>query len=132
MIKKTISYVDYNGNERKEDFYFNLSKAELLDMELFTVGGFENQIKRIVAEQDVPKLIEIFQDIIKKSYGVKSDDGKRFIKNEDVLNEFIQTEAYSELYMNLVFDADEAADFINGLIPSDLQEKIKQNLSSEQ
>lgn len=125
MIKKTIAYTDYDGNDRVEDFYFNLSKAELMNMELLTDGGMTSFIQRIVDAQDVPRLVELFQDIIKKAYGVKSLDGKKFIKNQEVLDDFVQTEAYSELYMELVSDANAATEFINGLMPSDIQAQIK-------
>lgn len=120
MLKKTITYVDYDGNERTEDFYFNLSKAELMNMELSAPGGLTNFITRIVNEQDLSRLIELFQEIIQKSVGVKSMDGKRFVKNQEVLENFIQSEAYSVLYMELVFDAEKAAEFINGIMPADM------------
>ena len=89
MIKKTITYTDYNGVERKEDFYFNLSKAEIMEMEMSTQGGLAEMIQRIVAAQDQPAIIKIFKDLIVKAYGVKSPDGKRFIKNADVVDEFM-------------------------------------------
>ena len=127
MIKKTISYVDYDGNERTEDFYFNLSKAELMDMELTTSGGMINFIKKIVDERDTTRLIELFKEIINKSYGEKSMDGKRFIKNKEVLDNFIQTEAYSELYMELIGNTDAAVEFVNGIMPRDLVEKANAN-----
>ena len=120
MLKKTISYVDYDGNERTEDFYFNLTKAELLEMSLSTAGGLDKYIEKITKTQDTPKLIELFKDIIIRSYGVKSDDGKRFIKNQEITEEFTQTEAYSDLFMTLATDDKEAADFLNGIIPKSL------------
>lgn len=124
MLKKTIEYTDYNGEVRKEDFYFNLTKAEVTEMELSKKGGLTEYINRIVASKDSPSIIAIFKEIISKAYGVKSLDGKRFIKNEEVLNEFIQTEAYSELFMELAFDADKAAAFINGIVPKNLEKKV--------
>ncbi len=120
MLKKTISYVDYDGNERTEDFYFNLTKAELLEMSLSTAGGLDKYIEKITKTQDTPKLIELFKDIIIRSYGVKSDDGKRFIKNQEITEEFTQTEAYSDLFMTLATNDKEAADFLNGIIPKSL------------
>ena len=125
MIKKTISYTDYDGNERKEDFYFNLSKPELIEMQTSEVGGLEKKIEKISKEQDVAKIIELMKDIIQKSYGVKSDDGKRFIKNQEILDEFMQSEAYSELFMELATDANAASDFINGILPKGLAEEAK-------
>lgn len=133
MLKKTIKYTDFNGVERTEDFYFNLSKAELMEMEMSTSGGLTEMVKRIINTQDTPSILRIFKKIILKAYGVKSDDGKRFIKNEDLAKEFEQTEAYSELFMELLQDEKKAADFINGLLPKDLAKQIedeqaKQNL----
>ena len=125
MIKKTISYTDYDGNERKEDFYFNLSKPELIEMQTSEVGGLEKKIEKISKEQDVAKIIELMKEIIQKSYGVKSDDGKRFIKNQEILDEFMQSEAYSELFMELATDANAASDFINGILPKGLAEEAK-------
>lgn len=117
MIKKTVTYTDYDGNERTEDFYFHLNKAELMEMQLSTTGGFENKIRQIIAAQDTPELIKIFKELILKSYGVKSPDGKRFIKSEELSTEFTQTEAYSILFMELAQNADAAAKFVNGVIP---------------
>lgn len=129
MLKKTITYTDYNGVERKEDFYFNLTKAEITEMELSTTGGLSTVLQRIVSEQDQPQLIRMFKDLIIRSYGKKSDDGKRFIKNEQLSEEFTQTEAYNILFMELATDAEKAANFVNGIIPKDLnvseEEKAK-------
>lgn len=124
MIKETITYTDYNGTERKEDFYFNLTKAEIMEMEMSTKGGLAEMIQRIVAAQDQPAIIKIFKDLIIKAYGVKSPDGKRFIKNEEVVNEFVQTEAYSQLFMKLATDADAAANFVNGIVPADMAKQM--------
>lgn len=123
MLKKTIEYTDYNGTVRKEDFYFNLTKAEVTEMELSKNGGLSEHINRIVASKDSPEIINLFKEIIAKSYGVKSLDGKRFIKSEEILNEFIQSEAYSELFMELAFDAEKAAAFVNGITPKGLENK---------
>ena len=120
MLKKTITYVDYNGNQRTEDFYFNLSKAEIMEMELGTTGGFVEMINRIVEAQDAPSLIKIFKDLILKAYGEKSLDGKRFVKSEEIREAFSQTEAYSNLFTELATDATAAADFVNGIIPKNL------------
>lgn len=120
MLKKTITYTDYNGNERKEDHYFNLSKAELMEMEMGTSGGLAEMIKRIVDAQDAPAIIKIFKDLILKAYGIKSADGKRFMKSEEISTEFAQTEAYSILFMELATDAEAASNFINGIVPTDM------------
>ena len=120
MLKKTIKYTDYNGVERTEDFWFNLSKAEIMEMELSTTGGLAELIQKIVKEQDAPAIIKIFKDLVLKSYGEKSPDGKRFIKSEEISLAFSQTEAYSNLFMELATNAEEAAKFINGIVPADL------------
>lgn len=118
MLKKTITYNDYNGNERTEDFYFNLTKAEIMEMELGTTGGLAEMLTRIVAAQDAPAIIKVFKDLVLKAYGEKSPDGKRFIKSEELSTAFSQTEAYSQLFMELATDADEAAKFVNGIVPA--------------
>lgn len=126
MLKKTITYVDYNGNERTEDFYFNLSEAEIMEMEMGTVGGLSEMIQNVVQTQDSPALIKIFKDLILRAYGQKSLDGKRFIKSDNLRDEFAQTEAYSQLFMELATDDKAAAKFVNGIIPSKLEEASKE------
>lgn len=124
MLSKKIKYVDYNGVEREEVFLFNLSKAELMEMELGTTGGLADMIKNIVAAQDTPSIVKIFKELVLKAYGEKSPDGKRFIKVDEKGNPlsigFSQTEAYSNLFMELATDADAAAKFVRGIIPGDI------------
>lgn len=120
MLKKTIKFTDYDGNPREEDFYFNLTKAELSIMEMSHVGGFRKKMERIIKAQDGPALIEAFQDIIQTAYGVKSDDGRRFIKSPELFEEFKQTEAYSELIMELLGSEKGAAEFIAQVMPQDV------------
>lgn len=122
MLKKTITYSDYNGVERTEDFYFNLSKAEVMEMEMSTSGGLAEMITRVVSAQDTPSIVKIFKDLVLKAYGVKSPDGRRFMKSEELATEFSQTEAYSILFMELATDAKAAADFVNGVIPNENKE----------
>ena len=117
MLKKTIKYTDYNDVERNEDFYFNLSKSELVELEASVDGGLSEYIQKIVKELNPHKIMDMFKNIILLSYGVKSDDGKRFIKSEDLKLSFYQSEAYSNLLMELASDADAAAAFINGIVP---------------
>lgn len=117
MLKKTITYVDFNDTTRTEDFYFNLSKAELAEMQLGVTGGYENWIQGLIDAKDVPTLMKQFKRIILKSYGVKSPDGRRFIKSEALSEEFSQTEAFSELYMELLGDEQKAAAFVNAIVP---------------
>lgn len=125
MLTKTITYTDYNGVQRKETFNFNLNKAELMEMQMGTTGGYTAMIEKIIETQDLPALINIFKDLVLKSYGVKSDDGKRFIKSAKLSEEFSQTEAYVELYMELATNAEKAAEFANGIIPQELVEQAE-------
>ena len=117
MLAKTIKYTDYNGVERIETHYFNYNKAEIAEMELSTAGGLSEMIKKITEAQDGPSIMKLFKDIILGSYGVKSPDGKQFIKSDELSKQFSQTEAYSELFMELVTNADAAAEFVNGIVP---------------
>ena len=120
MIKKTITFEDFDGNKRTEDFYFNLTKAELTDMFNSISGGLDKKLDQIVKAKDAPKIMAEFRDILKASYGVKSLDGRTFRKSEDIFAEFQATEAYSELYMELCTDSKAAAAFIQGILPADL------------
>lgn len=121
MLKKTITFKDYNGNERTEDYYFNLTQAEVTEMELSVDGGLVEMIKRIVAAQDGKQIIAVFKDLILRAYGEKSPDGRRFIKNQEIRDNFAQTEAYSKLFMELATDADAASAFVKGIIPSEAE-----------
>ena len=123
MLKKRIKYTDFDGNEREEDFFFHLMESEIAEMELSTAGGFTESIQRIIQSQDVPEIIKQFKTIILKSYGVKSPDGKRFIKNDELREAFAQTEAnaYSKLFMELATDDAAASAFVNGIVPEELK-----------
>lgn len=124
MLKKTIEFTDYNDKKRKEDFYFNLSKAELMEMELGTSGGFAEMLQKLVDTQNIPEIMKIFKKVIMKAYGVKSPDGMRFIKSDELSKEFTETEAYSELFMELLSDTDAATAFVNGIIPADAAKQL--------
>lgn len=126
MIKKTYKYVDFNGNEREEDFYFHLSESEIVTMDMSINGGLVEKIKRITQTQDTAELIKLFQELIFKSYGEKSLDGKRFEKSDKLSTAFSQTEAYNMLFMELARDADAAAKWINGILPADVQKQLQQ------
>ena len=117
MLKKTMTYTDYNGVERTEDFYFNLTKAEVAEMEMGTSGGLAEMISSIVAAKDGPAILKIFKYLVLKAYGKKTPDGRRFEKSEEISKEFSETEAYSDLYIELATDADAAAEFVNGIVP---------------
>lgn len=125
MLKKTIKYTDFDDVEREEDFYFNLTKAELMEMQLGQTGGLEKEIRRIVQTKDVPAIMDIFKRIILAAYGEKSADGRQFLKLDANGNKlsvgFSQTAAFSELYTELATNDAEAAKFINGIIPRGVQ-----------
>jgi hypothetical protein len=124
MYKKSITYTDYNGNERTEVAYFNLSEAELTDWNSSKDGGLSEKLQRIIDSKNGAEIMKIFKQVLKKSYGVKSDDGRQLIKSKKLFKEFSQTEAYNQLFMELCTDAKAAADFINKVIPSNDRMKV--------
>lgn len=117
MLKKTVTYTDYNGVERTEDFYFNLTRSELMEMHLTTEGGMDEKITSIINAKSQPELEKLFKEILLKSYGKKSPDGRLFMKNDEIRAEFEASPVYDELYMKLFTDENAAADFVNGVIP---------------
>jgi len=122
MYKKTIKYVDYDGNEREEEYYFNLSKVEIMEMNFSKDGNLVEYLEKIKSTVDIPKLAEFFKELIMRSYGEKSLDGKSFRKKVNghlLVEDFMETEAFTELYMELATNADAASAFVNGIIPSD-------------
>jgi len=125
MLKKTITYTDYNGVERKEDFLFNLTKTELMKWDLKTPGGLAARLERISQKFDIPALTSFIEDLIDMSYGIKSDDGVRFIKDEKLSTMFRQTDAYDQLFVNLLSNEKETTNFINGILPKELMEEVK-------
>ena len=125
MLKKTVTYTDYNGVERTEAFYFHYNEAEILDMEMSTEGGFAERIQKIIDAKDQVSLMQVIKKFVIDAYGVKSEDGKRFIKNDAVRTEFLESPAYSQIWMELVMDDEIAADFINNVIPSGMKEKLE-------
>lgn len=126
MLIKPITYNTYDGQKLTEDFYFNMTEAELMEMHLSTTGGMEQTVRRIIASHDQPTLFKLFKDLILKAYGVKSLDGKRFEKSEKLRTEFEQCPAYSVLFMELVGNADKAAEFIMDIMPAELRDKAKE------
>jgi len=121
MLKKTIKFTDFDGLERKEDFYFNLTQAEIAEMELSTEGGLVKMVNKMIETKDNPKLVALFKDLILKSYGEKSPDGRKFMKSAEIRAGFEQTQAYSELFMMMLSDDKVAADFVNGIVPQQVQ-----------
>ena len=121
MLKKMMTTVDFGGTERTEDYYFNLTKAEIMEMQLCTDGGFVETVKKIVEAKNQLELTHLFKKIICASYGVLSPDGRKFVKNQQVLDDFMATQAYSDLYIELLSgDGKAAEDFVNGILPKDL------------
>ena len=121
MLKKTMTTVDFGGTERTEDYYFNLTNAEIMEMQLCTDGGFVETVKKIVEAKNQLELTRLFKKIICASYGVLSPDGRKFVKNQQVLDDFMATQAYSDLYIELLSgDGKAAEDFVNGILPKDL------------
>ena len=117
MYRDHRTYVDFNGVERTEDFYFNLSKAEIADMELSTTGGIKDMVNKILEAKDQAKLVSLFKDLIRMAYGVKSEDGRNFIKNDKVREDYFSTNAYSDLYMELATNDQFASQFFEAILP---------------
>ena len=130
MVVKKIKYTDFNGVEREEEFMFNLTEAEITEMELTTDGGLSDSIKKIISAQDTPEIIKTFKMLLLKSYGEKSADGRRFIKSEELTEAFTQTNAYSQFFMELATDDKAAIAFINGIIPDSMRERVAEDGSN--
>ena len=117
MLKKSVTYTDLNGDEVTEDLFFHLSQAELVEMEMSEEGGMSEALKKIIEAEDGKQIIKQFKEIILGAYGKRSEDGKRFIKNQQLRDEFESSEAYSALFMELVTNTDSAIEFTNGIVP---------------
>lgn len=126
MYKITETYTDYDDNQRTEDFYFNYSEAELTDLQFSVSGGLAGMIDKIIKTNDMPKLVELFRELIQKAYGEKSNDGRRFIKSPELTKEFTETVAYSQIYMRLATDSKAAQEFINNVVPKSMKDKMQQ------
>jgi hypothetical protein len=121
VLKKTITYKNFNDEEVSEDYFFHLSKAELVELEMSHQDGLSEALQRIIEAQDGKAIIAEFKKIILGAYGKKSPDGKRFIKTQELRDEFESSEAYSTLFMELVTETDKAIEFINGIVPAGLE-----------
>ena len=134
MYKKTITYTDYEGETRTEDFYFNLTKAELIELQSSEAGGLEKMLNRVVAERNQGKIIAVFKKIILAAYGEKSADGKRFVKKDKdgtpLSQYFEETEAYAELFTKLLTKEEAATEFVNSIVPADIAKQIPQNVNA--
>ena len=126
MYKITETYTDYDDNQRTEDFYFNYSEAELADMQFSVSGGLAGMIDKIIKTNDMPKLVELFRELLQKAYGEKSNDGRRFMKSPELTKEFTETVAYSQIYMRLATDSKAAQEFINKVVPKSMKDKMQQ------
>lgn len=120
MLVKTIKYTDYNDVERTMTCYFNLSKPEVIKWQVGTEGGMAEVLQRIIEEKDPKKLFTLFESLIQLSYGIKSPDGIRFEKSEEITRAFMQTEAYTNFFMELGTNTESAIEFIKGIFPKDL------------
>lgn len=123
MLKETIKYVDYNGIERTEDFYFNLSETEIIEMASTTEGDLAEELKKMVESKDGSRIMKTFKDLVSRAYGEKSADGRRFVKSPEISKAFFETEAYNKLFMRLVTEPEYAANFIAGIIPQEVKPK---------
>lgn len=123
MYKITKKYEDFNGVEKTEDFYFNLTKAEIIKMELSEDGGLDKRLNRLIQTQDMKEAIKVFEALILMAYGIKTDDG-RFVKTEEARNKFVSSAAYSEIYMDLATNPEEAQKFVEGVVPKIDQSSI--------
>lgn len=134
MLKKNITFEDFNGNTVNEDHYFHLSKADLIELEVSHSGGLQAWITRIIETEDAKALIEEFKKLILSSYGKKSEDGRRFIKDAELRDDFKSSPAYEELFMELVTNPDKASEFVNGIVPKGLEkdmEKMKGSVNAK-
>lgn len=131
MLKKTITYEDFNGEKVTEDFYFNLSKAEIARLDVSYQRGLSEYAKKLIEAEDHATVVSIFEDLIKLSVGVRSEDGRRFIKSQEITNDFMQTNAYPELFMELATNTNKAIEFFKGLIPSDMVAKFEEAQNKE-
>ena len=129
MLKKTIAYVDLNGVERNEDFYFNLSKPEIIKMQGSVKGGYDVRLKAIAADLNGATIMEFFEDLIKRSYGEKSEDGRRFMKSDEISKSFMETPAYEVLFEELVTNDKAAAEFVNAIMPADVTQKVLETMN---
>lgn len=131
MLKKTYTYTDYNGVERTETFYFHFTEAEILDMEMSSEGGFAERVQKIIDAKDQSALMKVIKNFVIDAYGVKSDDGRRFIKNEEVKTAFVESPAFSDIFMDMVTNDELAAEFVNGVIPDTMKKRFAEIASNK-
>ena len=118
MLTRKITYTDYNGVERTETFRFNLTQSEIVEMQMETEGGLDKLLQKIIDAKAETKLIGLFKNLVLKAYGEISDDGKRFVKSAEISEAFSQTEAYNQIFMELITDTGKATKFVNEILPT--------------
>lgn len=133
MLKKTITYTDWNGEERTEDFYFNLTRVEIYELEYDVEPGtsLTEVLDTLVKSKDYGRLIGTIKKVILTAYGEKSADGKRFMKGEDIRRSFEENPAFDELYMSLITDPKKIAEFIVGIMPSSVRDNLGSDPTNE-
>lgn len=131
MIKKLITYTDFNGAQQTDELYFNLSKAELTELQVSVNDGLDKQLKEIVTNGNAAEIIKMLKTIIAKSYGIRSEDGKRFIKREELSRDFLDSAAYDELFIQLASDPNAAMEFIKGILPADIAREVEKAQAQE-
>ncbi len=124
MTSKTVTYKDWNGMDRTETFYFHFSQAELMEMEISQEGGFSERVKKIAAANKLPDMLKIWKNFVLDAYGIKSDDGRRFMKNEEIRQSFVECPAYSIIFMELATNTEAASNFINTVVPADMAAQV--------
>ena len=129
MHKRAITYIDYDDNEVTDVFYFHISEPELIDLEVENEKGLQHFLRKIIETKDNKALVDMLKRLVLMAYGVKSDDGKRFIKNDQLRTEFSQTAAYNKLFMDLALDFNVAADFIRGILPKSMTGNFDQAIA---
>lgn len=130
MLIKSITYTDFLEKEHTEDFYFHLSKAEIAELHLGFSGGLSEYLEEVIKAEDGEKIIQAFKKIIRASVGKRSEDGKKFVKNDEVVSDFMDSPAYSVMFMELVTDSKAATEFIKGIVPKDMVDKIEENVQN--
>lgn len=130
MLKRTVTYTDYNGEERTEDFYFNLSRTELMELQASVPGGLAEYMAAISAAKDIPKMMEFFKSILLKSYGEKSLDGKHFKKTPEIVDNFVDTQAYDEIFQWVMGGENTMSEFLTGIMPKDVADSVRQKLNA--
>jgi hypothetical protein len=130
MLKKTVTFEDLDGNEVTEDFYFHLSKADIIEMEASEQGGMAQHLAAMIATNDNGQILSAVKLILERTVGRRSEDGRRFERSKEITEAFMQSDAYSVVFMDLVTDAAKAAEFFKGVIPAQAAAKLEASMAS--